>query len=90
MLKTISILVTGKVQGVWFRKYTLDKATELGINGFVKNMPDDNVFIVATGTAEQLQLFVDWCHTGSPKSRVDDVTVAAEPLSLFNNFSIER
>jgi acylphosphatase len=90
MLQTISILVTGKVQGVWFRKYTCDKATALGINGFVKNMPDDSVYILATGTAAQLQAFVEWCHKGSPKSRVEKVMVADEPLTVFSNFNIHQ
>lgn len=90
MLKTISIIVSGKVQGVWYRKYTVDKATELGISGFVKNLPDDNVYILATGTEEQLQVLVQWCYTGSPKSRVEKVEVREESLQTFDDFRIER
>ncbi len=90
MLKTVSILVSGKVQGVWYRKYTLDKAVELNLTGFVKNLPDDTVYIVATGTAEQLQELVTWCWTGSPKSKVSAVAVEERELMEFEGFGIER
>jgi acylphosphatase len=90
MLKTISIIVSGKVQGVWYRKYTVDKATELGISGFVKNLPDDSVYILATGTDEQLKALVQWCYIGSPKSKVEEVEVKAEELQVMRNFVISK
>lgn len=90
MLKTISIIVSGKVQGVWYRKYTVDKATELGISGFVKNLPDDSVYILATGTDEQLNALVHWCYTGSPKSRVEHVEVREEELQMMSGFVVRR
>ncbi|MBS4064023.1 MAG: acylphosphatase [Chitinophagaceae bacterium] len=90
MLKTVSIIVTGKVQGVWYRKYTVNKATELGISGFVKNLPDDSVYILATGTEEQLHTLVQWCYTGSPKSRVEHVEVREEELQMMSGFVVRR
>jgi acylphosphatase len=90
MIKTISIIVSGKVQGVWYRKYTVEKAIELGITGYVKNMPDLSVLIMATGREEQLNTLVQWCHTGSPKSNVTKVVVKEEELLIINGFSIER
>jgi len=90
MLKTISILVTGKVQAVWYRKYTLDKAVELNITGFVKNLPDDTVYIVATGTAEQVQQLAEWCWTGSPRSKISAVTVEYLELKEFERFEVVR
>lgn len=75
MKKQIRIKVTGKVQGVFYRKYTYQKAAELGITGFVKNMPDDSVYIEAYGDDDVLSLFVDWCYTGSPKAQVENVEV---------------
>jgi acylphosphatase len=90
MNKTISIVVKGTVQGVWFRKYTLDKAVELGITGYVKNMPDESVYIFATGTEDQLKLLCQWCYTGSPKSKVTEVVVKQEEFTLTNGFNIER
>jgi acylphosphatase len=90
MLKTISITVTGKVQGVWFRKYTADKALELGITGYVKNRPDNSVYILATGTDEQLDTLTQWCYTGSPKSKVEHVEVKEEILEKMTGFGVER
>jgi acylphosphatase len=90
MNKTIAIVVTGKVQGVWFRKYTLDKAIELQLNGFVKNLPDDSVSIVATGNKDQLQQFAQWCWQGSPKSKVETVQVSEMELQVFDEFKMER
>jgi acylphosphatase len=69
MLKTVSIIVTGKVQGVYYRQSTKEKARELQITGEVKNMPDDSVYIVATGSSEQLNQFIEWCKTGPSKSQ---------------------
>lgn len=90
MMKTVSIIVTGKVQGVWFRKYTVDKAAALGITGTVKNLPDDTVYIVATGITEQLTELENWCWQGSPKSKVESVIVKEEVLREFDGFGIKR
>ncbi|MEI9808619.1 MAG: acylphosphatase [Bacteroidota bacterium] len=77
MLKTVSIIVTGKVQGVFYRQSTKEKATSLHITGEVKNMPDDTVHIIATGTGEQIEQLVSWCKQGPPKARVASVFVTA-------------
>ena len=90
MLKTVSIHVTGKVQAVWYRKYTLDKAVELHLTGFVKNLPDDSVYIIATGTAEQVQQLVEWCWTGSPGSKVLSVIVKEIESQQFDRFAITK
>jgi acylphosphatase len=90
MNKTISINVQGKVQGVWYRKFILDRAVELNITGFVKNLPDDSVYMVATGTDEQLKQFINNCWQGSPRSKVTHVEVKEMPLQLFQSFNIER
>ena len=54
MLQTISIVVKGKVQGVFYRQSTREKAKGLGIRGTVKNLENGNVEIIATGTPEQI------------------------------------
>lgn len=72
-METIEIYVSGRVQGVFFRKYTRMKALELGLKGYVKNMPDGRVYILANGGASQIQVFQEWCRIGSPTSRVTEV-----------------
>lgn len=75
MLQTVSITVSGNVQGVFFRKYTIAAALKFGINGFVKNTSYGNVYIEATGTENAIKEFIQWCHAGSPWSTVEKVVV---------------
>lgn len=91
MMKTLNIVVTGKVQGVWFRKYTQEKALELGLTGWVKNLPTGNqVEIMVSGTKEQLELFKEWCHQGSPLSKVESVSHKEIPSQNFDGFVINK
>ena len=60
MLRTVSITATGRVQGVFFRQSTKEKATSLGIKGEVRNMPDDTVQVIATGTSGQIEQLIEW------------------------------
>lgn len=90
MLKTLSIIVTGKVQGVWYRQSAKEKATELGVTGNVRNQPDDSVAIIATGLAKQLDQFIEWCRQGPPRALVTNVEVTELPLQSFDRFVIER
>lgn len=90
MLKTISIIITGKVQGVFFRQNAQEKARSLGIKGEVKNMPDDSVHISATGTAEQLDKLIDWCRQGPARAKVEKVSISDIPLQSFSGFNIVR
>ena len=90
MQLTYSILVQGKVQGVWYRQSTKEKALELGISGEVSNQSDGTVKIIATGTNDQLSLFTAWCRQGPPKARVTNLDVKELPLQLFQSFMIER
>lgn len=90
-MKTLNIIVTGKVQGVWFRKYTQEKALELGLTGWVKNLPSGNqVEIMVSGPLDQLELFKEWCHQGSPLSKVKSVSQKEIPSQNFNGFVINR
>jgi acylphosphatase len=90
MLKTVSITVTGKVQGVYYRQSTKEVATLLNIKGQVRNMPDDTVNIIATGTFEQIEKLVTWCKQGPPGAIVADVIVKELSSESFEKFSIVR
>ena len=84
------LTIKGKVQGVFFRATAKDIADELGINGWVKNLPDRNVEIKATATEAILQKFIDWCKQGPSKARVDEVIVEELSAEEFNGFRIIR
>jgi len=76
-MKSIEIIVKGKVQGVWFRKYTQEKAQLFKLSGEVWNAPDGTVHIHVFGDESHLESFIAWCHTGSPKSKVEEVIVSS-------------
>ena len=90
MLRTIKILVSGEVQGVFYRQKTKETATQLRINGYVMNLPDGSVEIIATGTTEQLDILAAWCHTGPPKANVTNMLVNELSLQQFDQFVIRR
>lgn len=87
--KHFNIRIRGKVQGVSFRAYTKNKAQELLIKGFAKNMADGSVYVEAEGPEEVLHKFVDWCHFGSPRAQVKSVEVETAALKDFGNFEVK-
>jgi acylphosphatase len=90
MLQTFVINVGGKVQGVYYRQSAKQKAQELGVTGLAKNLPNGSVLLIATGTPEQLNQFVDWCRKGPPAARVTDVKVQQEDAQPYDSFTIQR
>jgi acylphosphatase len=90
MLKTISITVSGKVQGIFYRQSAKEKATALDINGSVKNLDDGSVYIIATGTKEKLDELIRWCYIGPPHAMVTKVEVKELQQQQFYRFTIER
>ncbi len=90
--KHFDIRVTGKVQGVWFRKYTYDKANALGLRGFVENQPDGSVYIeIESDNIQKLNDFIEWLHTGSPLSKVDNLEITEQNRCKYDaGFKIKR
>jgi len=74
-MKKVRATVTGRVQGVWFRVHTRDKATELGVTGFVRNLPDGSVEIVAHGEDSLIDALMDWARIGPPLAEVTEVRI---------------
>jgi acylphosphatase len=69
-LVTRRFLITGKVQGVYFRHSTRREAERLGLSGIARNLPDGSVEVVAHGTPEALQNLREWLHRGPSGARV--------------------
>lgn len=80
--------VTGKVQGVFFRKHTKLRAEELGVHGWVRNMPDGSVLIEAEGTESSMKAFVQWCHFGPERAEVEKVDVKEIDNLGYRGFEI--
>jgi len=87
-VKTVRILITGKVQGVFFRKYAFEEAINLGIDGFVMNTSEGNVMIEAAGEPDKVDALAEWCSRGSPKSEVKKVEITEIPNKEYQGFTI--
>ena len=85
--KHYSIIVRGRVQGVWFRKYTQQAAISYDLHGFVQNKPDGTVYVEAEGEETNLKLLIKWLDKGSPMSEVKDVIVAEGDMVGFKDFT---
>ena len=89
-MRVLKAKVYGKVQGVWFRKYTLDSARDIGVVGMVKNLVDGTVLVNASGKDENLRKFKELLEIGSPNSRVDKIDYSWEDSSIeYSTFEIE-
>ena len=89
-MQTVKIRITGRVQGVFFRQSTQQRALNFGLKGTVRNCEDDSVEIIATGEREQLDKLIAWCREGPPRAKVDNVKTQELSLQQFNHFSIIR
>lgn len=74
-MSIVRAIVTGRVQGVWYRAHTRDKARELGVTGYARNLPDGSVEIVAQGDKAQIEALMDWARLGPPMAEVANVEV---------------
>ena len=89
-MPTIRVLIKGKVQGVYYRASAKEMAEETGVTGWVRNTEEGDVEALASGTAEQLQKFIDWCRIGPSHARVTNVIVNQEEEQVFEKFRITR
>ena len=89
-MRVLKAKVSGKVQGVWFRKYALDSARDIGVVGMVKNLVDGTVLVNVSGDDENLRKFKELLENGSPNSRVDKIDYSWEDSSIkYSTFEIE-
>ena len=84
------VLVSGKVQGVYFRANTREQARERGVDGWVRNLRDGRVEAVFEGAGDDVDAMVEWCHEGSPAARVDDVEAEYDDPEGLDGFEIRR
>lgn len=84
--KTVRVIISGRVQGVWFRAWTRNQAISLGLSGWVRNCIDGTVEAVFSGPGDKVDSMIKACATGSPLSNVSGVEVKDEtrlPLPGF-------
>lgn len=88
-MKTVHLIITGRVQGVYFRAFTQKQAVKYGVKGYVCNKENGAVEVVATARQEQLEPFVSWCHKGHMLAKVDNVVQSDYSITeVFTQFEI--
>jgi acylphosphatase len=89
MNKQVRIRVSGRVQGVSFRAYARQKASELGLTGYVRNLSNGDVEILAQGAEDPLSQLVEWAREGPPLAQVKHARIDFEPVSgAYERFEI--
>jgi len=89
MIRRYHVRILGRVQGVFFRANTWEKARSLGLTGWVRNLPDGRVEAVFEGENVAAEAMRDWCRTGTPPARVDRLEAEEEsPTGEFTDFKI--
>jgi len=83
-------VVTGRVQGVYYRGTTQDAARRLGLNGWVRNCSDGSVELTACGEAHALAELEEWLWKGPSQARVESVSQESVAPQTFNGFDLRR
>ena len=88
-MRRVKILASGRVQGVYFRMFTQNKAKQFGIKGYARNLPDGRVEIIAEADNNSIEKLIQWCHKGPVTARVDHVEMTElESDEVFTSFEI--
>lgn len=91
MLKKVKAIVSGSVQGVGFRMSTQSKARQIGVRGYVRNLANGDVEIVAAGEAERVDKLLQWTKSGPSSAVVNNLQVASITDDMeFEDFEIRR
>jgi acylphosphatase len=86
--KRLHLFITGQVQGVFFRAYSQAKAHQLGLSGWVRNLPDGRVEMVIEGEPAILEKMLNWCYQGPPRAKVEKIEMVWEKSQGEKEFKI--
>lgn len=84
--KAVRVIVSGRVQGVWFRGWVVENATELNLDGWVRNRHDGSVEACLFGPAENVETMLERMHSGPPLAAVKDVKVSDDADGIEPGF----
>lgn len=85
-MKTVRAVISGRVQGVWFRAWTANEANKLGLAGWVRNRTDGTVEAIFAGPEHHVDAMLTKCRKGPPLARVDDVVTEPSNESVAPGF----
>ena len=86
----VHAFIAGKVQGVGYRYSTMNKASQLNMSGWVRNLPDGRVEAVFEGDRTVVEKMVNWCHEGPPAAVVRNVSVEYSKPEGLQGFEVRR
>jgi acylphosphatase len=89
-MRRVRVYISGQVQGVFFRTSCSDRAEELGLSGWVRNVEGGGVEAVFEGTDSAVEEMLTWCREGPPLARVDRVDSVDETPTGGSGFQITR
>lgn len=81
-------IISGRVQGVWFRASTQEEANKLGLTGWARNLADGRVEVLACGEKNKLDILEVWLRQGPELARVDEVEREEVPFAEFERFAV--
>lgn len=84
----IRCIVSGRVQGVWFRASTREEAKRLGLTGWVRNLPEGQVEVLVCGSTSQVELLHQWLHRGPRLAKVVEVSAVVVPWENHSDFTV--
>jgi acylphosphatase len=83
-----NIRISGRVQGVGFRYSAKQVASSLGISGFIRNLPNGDVYLEIEGMTRQVEEFINWCHQGPQRAVIKSVDIVDGMLMRFEEFEV--
>jgi acylphosphatase len=88
MTKSVRLHISGRVQGVWYRGWAVEKASMLGLAGWVRNRLDGTVEILLHGPRDKVDAMIEECRKGPPAASVSAITV--EPVESYNGMGFTQ
>ena len=83
------LIISGRVQGVFYRASCQDVAVSYGLKGWVNNLPSGQVCVLVQGKKDKIEKLIEWCKKGPPNARVADVKIKWQDVrEKFNTFKI--
>ena len=83
----VHVFISGTVQGVGYRYATVRQAQHLGLNGWVRNLPDGRVEAIFEGDRALVEQMINWCHQGPPTARVQNIETTYERATGLQGFA---
>ena len=88
-MKRVHLIISGRVQGVYYRMSAQQQAKAIGLNGWVRNRSDGTVEVVAQGLEDDVEAFLRWCHLGPTLAEVSGIErVDGVPVNIPEGFDV--